>query len=134
MPTLDWFEWGGRHVRMAHATPHGDLFEYLRVDQWEARVGALSEDFVFLGHAHWPGVRLFGKTTIVNPGSVGLARDGGGEACYAVLEEGRVTLKRVPYDVDRTVALLRAASLPLAVIEALERVLRAPRKLPSCGG
>ena len=27
--TLLWFEWGGQHFRMAHATPQGDLFEYL---------------------------------------------------------------------------------------------------------
>src|SRR5579871_6285763 len=28
MPTLDWFEWQGKHFRMAHATPQGDMFEY----------------------------------------------------------------------------------------------------------
>ena len=29
LPTLTWFEWGKQHYRMAHATPQGDLFEYL---------------------------------------------------------------------------------------------------------
>jgi predicted phosphodiesterase len=123
MPTLDWFEWGGRHFRMAHATPQGDLFEYLSADQWGERVKGLDADIVLLGHTHVQGVGSFGKTTVVNPGSVGLARDEGGAACYAVYEGGRVELKRVPYDVNRTIAALRKAPLPRPVIEGLEGVL-----------
>lgn len=124
MPILDWFEWGGRHFRMAHATPQGDLFEYLSMDEWGERVRGLDVDFVLLGHTHLQGMRTFGKTTVVNPGSVGLARDGGGEACYAVMVGDQVTLKRIPYDAERTVALLRAAPLPEQVIEGLAAVLR----------
>ncbi len=130
MPTLNWFEWEGRHCRMAHATPEGDLFEYLPMEQWEERVQGLNEDFILLGHTHLPGVRRFGKKTVVNPGSVGLARDWGGEACYATLEGNNVVPKRVPYNVDRTVAALRSSPLPASVIEGLVRVLRAVRKPP----
>jgi putative phosphoesterase len=124
LPTLDWFEWQGRHFRMAHATPQGDLFEYLPMSRWGERVGGLSEDFVLLGHTHVQGMRHFGSATVVNPGSVGLARDGGGEACYAVFDGREMTLRRTPYDVERTVAALRAAPLPLHVIEGLAAVLR----------
>lgn len=124
MPTIAWFEWAGQHVRMAHATPQGDLFEYLRPDQWGDRVRDLHADCVLLGHTHVQGVRTFGGVTVVNPGSVGLARDGGGEACYAVCAGGEVALRRVPYDVERTVALLDRAPLPRPVIEGLARVLR----------
>jgi predicted phosphodiesterase len=49
MPTLDWFEWEGRHFRMAHATPHGDLFEYLPMDQWEERVREIAADYTRRG-------------------------------------------------------------------------------------
>ncbi len=69
----------------------------------------MDADFVLLGHAHVQGMRALGRITVVNPGSVGLARDGGGEACYAVFEDGHVELKRIPYDVDRTVKALRAS-------------------------
>lgn len=124
MPTLDWFEWGGWHFRMAHATPQGDLFEYLPMDQWEGRVRDITADYVLLGHTHVQGVRTFDATTVLNPGSVGLARDGGGEACYAVLDGGRLTLRRVHYDVDRTVEALRKAPLPRHVVEGLAGVLR----------
>jgi putative phosphoesterase len=124
MPTLDWFEWDGRHFRMAHATPQGDLFEYLPMDQWEDRVRGLDADYVLLGHTHIQGIRAFGKANVVNPGSVGLARDGAGQACYAVFAEGQMELKRVPYDVERTVAALRKSPLAQHVIDGLAAVLR----------
>jgi putative phosphoesterase len=124
MPTVHCFGWEGRSFRMAHATPQGDLFEYLPMDQWEDRVRGLDADFVLLGHTHIQGMRTFGKTTVVNPGSVGLARDAGGEACYAVFAEGQVELKRIPYDVERTIAILRKAPLAQQVIDGLAGVLR----------
>ena len=109
MPTLDWLSWEGRQVRMAHATPQGDLFEYLDMDQWGERVADLDCDFVLLGHTHVQGMRTFGKLTVVNPGSVGLCRDHRGEACYAVYKDGSVQLSRCPYNVGRTVAALRGS-------------------------
>jgi putative phosphoesterase len=124
LPTLDWFECGGKHFRMAHATPQGDLFEYLRIDQWGERVGGLDADFVLLGHTHVQGMAGLGKLTVVNPGSVGLARDCGGEACYAVFSGGKIELKCLAYDVERTVALLQQAPLPQRVIDGLAAVLR----------
>jgi len=123
LPTLDWFEWQGRHFRMAHATPQGDMFEYLAMAQWDERVKGLEEDFILLGHTHIQGMRSFGMQTVVNPGSVGLARDGGGEACYAVYDGSEMLLKRVPYDVNHTLRDLRLAPLPTDVIEGLAAVL-----------
>jgi putative phosphoesterase len=123
MPTLDWFEWEGRHFRAAHATPQGDMFEYLDMEQWDERITGIESDYVLLGHTHIQGMRTVGKVTIVNPGSVGLARDRHGEACYAVYENGTMQLKWCPYNVQRTVAVLRAAPLPQRVVEGLARVL-----------
>lgn len=124
LPTLEWFEWQAIHFRMAHATPQGDLFEYLRAEQWGDHVQGLDGDFVLLGHTHVQGMRTFGKTTVVNPGSVGLARDHNGFACYGIWEEGAVSLRRIPYDVDRTVAALRSAPLPQRVIDGLVAILK----------
>lgn len=47
-------------------------------------------------------------------GSVGQPRDGVAQAAYAILDTVRneLTFRRVPYDVQRTVAKLRAAGLP----------------------
>jgi putative phosphoesterase len=123
MPLVDCFEWEGRQFRMAHATPQGDLFEYLNMDQWSERVAGLKEDFVLLGHTHVQGTGAFDGVTVVNPGSVGLARDHRGRACYAVYRDGQIELKQIPYEVGRTAALLRAAPLSQRVVEGLIAVL-----------
>lgn len=123
MPILDWFAFDGRYFRVAHATPQGDLFEYLSPDRWAERLAGISEDFILLGHTHVQGMRTYGERTVVNPGSVGLARDGGGEACYAVYDSGHVSLKRIPYDVSRTISELHRAPLPAQVVEGLQAVL-----------
>jgi putative phosphoesterase len=73
LPTLKQFEWERKRFRMAHATPQGDLFEYLSMDQWGDRIVGLDEDFILLGHTHVQGMRIFGTVTVVNPGSVGLS-------------------------------------------------------------
>jgi protein phosphatase len=119
LPVVNDFGWQGKSFRMAHATPQGDLFEYLALDQWGERVKDLDADFVLLGHTHVQGSRTFGKLTVVNPGSVGLARDRAGEACYAVYDGDRLELRRIPYDVSRMVAALRRAPLPEQVVEGL---------------
>lgn len=124
MPTIDWFEFDGRHFRMTHATPQGDMFEYLSADQWADRIAGLDADFILLGHTHVQGQRQFGRVTVVNPGSVGLARDTPGLACYAVYESGTMSRKRIPYDLDRTIAALRHAPLSQSVIDGLASVLR----------
>ena len=117
------FEWQGKQFRMAHATPRGDLFEYLDMDQWDQQIAGIEADFVLLGHTHIQGMRTFGKLTVLNAGSAGLARDHQGKACYAVYRDKQMDLRQIPYEVGRTVAALRAAPLPKHVIEGLVRVL-----------
>jgi putative phosphoesterase len=107
LPTLDWFEWDRWHFRMSHATPQGDLFEYLAEDEWEQQVKGLDSNYVILGHTHIQDMRRIGHLSVVNPGSVGLNRDGSGTACYAVHDGDGMTLKRVAYDFHRTIASLR---------------------------
>lgn len=123
LPTLSEFEWEAKHFRMAHATPQGDLFEYVGMDHWGDRLQGVDADFVLVGHTHVQGMKTFGRITVANPGSVGLARDGCGEACYAVFQNGQMHLKRLPYDVERTLEALRAAPLPPPVIRGLAGVL-----------
>ena len=48
---------------------------------------------------------------MVNVGSVGQPRDGIPRASYAIIEDGRVELRRIAYNVGRAVARLR--DLPL---------------------
>jgi protein phosphatase len=123
MPKLSRFTWDNRRFLMAHATPQGDLFEYLDMERWRACVAGLNVAYVLLGHTHVQGMQVCDDVTVVNPGSVGLARDCPGQACYAVYAEGQVQLKRIPYDLDRTLAALRTSPLPPHIVQGLTAVL-----------
>jgi protein phosphatase len=61
---------------------------------------------------------------IVNPGSVGQPKHGSCEACYAVWEDGNITLKSRPYDVERTVGRLLALPIDQGIRNQLADVLR----------
>jgi diadenosine tetraphosphatase ApaH/serine/threonine PP2A family protein phosphatase len=60
----------------------------------------------------------------VNPGSVGQPRDGDPRASYAVIDDGRVTLKRAAYDIERTISDLRKLRLEEDVTSRLIAILR----------
>ena len=124
LPTIDWFEWDGRHFRISHATPQGDLFKCLTPHEQERLVRDLGSDYVILGHTCIQDVRRVGLLTLVNPGSVGLSHDASGKACYAVFDGENVTLKRVTYEFARTIAALRTSPLPRSVVRHLELALR----------
>ncbi|MHB0958811.1 MAG: metallophosphoesterase family protein [Pirellulaceae bacterium] len=123
MPMTCRFQCDEKCFLMSHATPHGDMFEYLDMNKWSERVSNLNADFVLLGHTHLQGMRVCDDVTVVNPGSVGLARDYPGQACYAVYTGGHMQLKRIQYDVDRTLAMLRKSPLPQQIVQGLAAVL-----------
>jgi hypothetical protein len=54
----------------------------------------------------------------------GEARDGDPRASYAVIEDGRVTLRRAAYDIERTIADLRKLRLEDDVTSRLVTILR----------
>jgi len=62
-----------------------------------------------------------GKRYFLNVGSVGQPRDGDNRACYAVLEDERVTWHRVAYDYRSTMDRIRATGvLPEVLARRLE--------------
>jgi putative phosphoesterase len=124
LPRTETFVWEGRRFCMAHATPQGDLYEYLTPEQWKDHLTGIEADYLLLGHTHVQGMRSFGNLMVVNPGSVGLARDTPGQACYAVYERRAIVLKRAAYRVEKTLEDLRAAPLPKDVIAGLTTMLR----------
>jgi hypothetical protein len=93
------------------------------MDQEVEQVEGLDSDCVHLGHTHNQMMRIFGGATVVNPGRVGLARDGRSEARYVLFENGRMALKRIAYGLDCTLAALRAVPLPADVTDRLAAVL-----------
>lgn len=120
----------GSGIHLVHATPRDPLYEYLARDAdesiWRAAVGVLAEreEWLFVGHTHRPFMRKVGKLTVINPGSLGMPIDGDPRACYAVWEDGEVSLKRLKYDVERAVKRLSDSGLPKDVAIKMGAVLR----------
>ncbi|WP_285906987.1 metallophosphoesterase family protein [Pseudodesulfovibrio pelocollis] len=130
--------------RMVHGTPPDSVSEYL----WrhETNMGEIfaryPEEFCFVGHTHdlmrftyQPGIgaspRLAlppGETVLepglrhlINVGAVGQPRDGDNRAKYVLFDTATrtVTLRRVPYDIAATVALIEARGFPRAFADRL---------------
>lgn len=126
LPTMRMLTLGGYRFLLVHASPRDPLDEYMPPDAsaWATRIGSLPVDFVLVGHTHVQYQLSVGNITVVNPGSVGLPRDGDPRARYAIIEDGTVHLKQVPYDIDRTIAALRQTPLPLLAKQMLTDIYR----------
>lgn len=80
---------GGKRLTMIHANPWASTFDYLyRGNPLFGRCDELDTDYLVLGHTHVPMVARFGRTLVVNPGSLMLSRDPGahGLLTYAMLD------------------------------------------------
>lgn len=124
---------------LVHGTLRGPVWEYMYSPETVlAHLARQSTRFGLVGHTHVPalavedpsqegGCGLYrlgdgatislapeGPRLVVNPGSVGQPRDGDRRAAYAVLDtvEGRITLRRVEYEVAATQRLMGEAGLP----------------------
>jgi predicted phosphodiesterase len=110
-----------------HGSPRDPVREYvlstdgfLNPDKLRAIFDTF-EGVAIAGHTHHPGLHdenlrfhglngaeqltmelPAGKRFFVNVGSVGQPRDSDNRACYAILEDERVTWRRVPYDFQAT--------------------------------
>ncbi|MHB1687173.1 MAG: metallophosphoesterase family protein [Ignavibacteriaceae bacterium] len=122
MPAIDKIEDDITSFYLAHASPQGDMFKYLDQDEITGELEGIIADYILVGHTHVQYKKTFDYEMVVNPGSVGLARDGG-QACYAVYEDGEIHLKRIEYDVDKTIADLMRSPLPQSIKDGLKKVL-----------
>jgi predicted phosphodiesterase len=116
----------GVRYLFVHATPSDPLYRYLgaQPDDWHWEVAGLDVDVVMVGHTHQQFGLHSGGCRVVNPGSVGQPKDGDPCAAYAVIEDGRLTLERAEYPVDRTIRALEAEGLPGDVVGVLASLLR----------
>ena len=117
---------GGLAIHLVHATPRDPMDEYLGPEPlgWKARLHGIDADIVCVGHTHVPFHLVLGPTQLVNPGSVGQPRDGDPRCSYAIIEDGRIHLRRVEYDVEETIRHMREAGIDLEAVELAARVLR----------
>jgi diadenosine tetraphosphatase ApaH/serine/threonine PP2A family protein phosphatase len=126
---------------LVHASPvEPQDWDYLLTaeDGYEA-LSAFATRVCFVGHSHCPGAWSIGSSGpahepravevelergrryLVNVGSVGQPRDGDPRATYAVwnVNDHRVTIRRVAYDVATARRKILAAGLPRSLAERL---------------
>jgi len=132
LPQTATLDASGCRLFAVHASPRDHFYRYtLTPDAPDQHLREETEgvpaDIVLLGHTHLPMARRVDGRLVVNPGSVGQPRDGNPHAAYAVIEDGDVTLKRIDYDVERTIRDLRAMPIPAAIVDGLTSILRAGR-------
>jgi putative phosphoesterase len=80
---------GGKQLCMVHGSPWEPHSDYLHASSAAfQRADELGADFLILGHTHVPMVKRFGRTLVVNPGSLGESREAGERqmVSYAVVD------------------------------------------------
>lgn len=120
---------------LVHASPRDPLDEFARPDPsfWAPRLESIDAQVICVGHTHQPYVLEVGDKLVINPGSVGLARDGDPRLSYALIENRRVDLRRVEYPIDEPIRLVQESRLPEQAKNLLTEVYRTgtlPRELP----
>jgi putative phosphoesterase len=109
----------GSRVHVAHGAP-GKPDEYTYPEDFRPELLS-GEDVLILGHTHEQALSEFDEGTVVNPGSVGLPRDGDLRSGYAVLnlETMEIDLYRVEYSYEDVQKRAREFGLPEAVIDGV---------------
>jgi putative phosphoesterase len=90
----------GRRLLLVHGSPGDPLEGSVRPDADLSGWDELPYDAVFMGHTHRPFARRRGRMLVANPGSVGLPRDTGTLASFAIFDSatGDCAHVRVPFD------------------------------------
>lgn len=119
----------GRRYLLVHATPRDPLDEYVMKDPetWAKRVRGCEADIVCVGHTHMQFNLVVDGVVVLNPGSVGQPRDGDPRAAYAIIDGGKIELRRIEYPVEEAVARVEAAPLPDRAKAMLAESLRRGR-------
>ncbi len=125
---------------LVHSTPKEPEEWHYLLTLWDAEINFhyFDNKFCFLGHSHYPFViekllsgelvaykeaAVMGKTEryIMSVGSVGQPRDGDPRACYAIVNDEKMEIIRVPYDIEAVQKKMIKEGLPLFLSERLSR-------------
>ena len=126
LPATAQREVDGKRFFLCHATPSDPLFRYGPREPafWAGELAAVNADVLLVGHTHLPFILDVNGQRVVNPGSVGQPKHGRSEACYAVWEDGGITLKLQPYNVETTVGRMLGLPIEESIRQQLAGVLR----------
>jgi putative phosphoesterase len=74
----------------------------------------LGQPIAVYGHIHRSFIREVGGVIVANSGSVSMSYDGDRRAAYLLVDDLRVSIRRVEYDVNREIQAMLARGLPHA--------------------
>lgn len=127
LAVIRWLVFENRNLLLAHGQvgDHGGPGLESEQRAWARRAGETGADIVVLGHSHLPRIERLGRTTFVNPGSVGKPVDGDPRAACGVVEitpaDVHARILRVSYDIEENARALIAAGLPEEIADQLRR-------------
>lgn len=109
----------GDGVLVVHANPLNmdeHLPPTLSAAELEPYLRGVETEIVVFGHLHTPYIRPVNGKVLVDVSSVGHPKDRDRRAAYTIMtwdgDRRSIEQVRVPYDIDRTIALLRASDMP----------------------
>ncbi len=83
-------------------------------DELRSLYAPLGQPFVIYGHIHRPFIRTVAGLTVANSGSVGLPYDGDRRACYLLVDDAKIEIHRVEYDIEKELIALKNSGIPHA--------------------
>jgi diadenosine tetraphosphatase ApaH/serine/threonine PP2A family protein phosphatase len=130
-----------KDIGLVHGSPREPLWEYITsVPAARANLAVMEHRIGLHGHTHIPvafvdddgrvaavgphdgsELELRGRRALLNPGSVGQARDGDPRASYAIFDpqSDRMTWHRVAYDIAAVQAGMQKVGLPPSLVARL---------------
>lgn len=117
---------GQTRCRLCHALPSDPPFTNYPspVEHWEDECRRVGASVVLVAGGHVSYGRKVGSTIVANPGSLGQPRSGEPVASYAVLKDGKLSLRSFHYPVNLTAEKVRAMPISAAIRSELIEVLR----------
>jgi putative phosphoesterase len=116
------------NVKMVHGGWTDPIDEYL-YEPNEDYFNKIEGDIFISGHTHIQQLHHFGTKTYCNPGSVGMPRDNDPRSAYAIVENGKISLHRVAYDMQKVFDLMELAGFNDYYYGGLKSGARNLRKL-----
>jgi len=92
-------------VLFVHGSPNDFTNEYVYPNSDLSKFH-VSEDFVFMGHSHYPFIREYNDSTFINVGSCGLPRDDGRYGSFSTFNPHNKQVILYRYSIDGSLASL----------------------------
>ena len=117
---------GGTRFYLVHAMPTNPLYGYCPKDSglWGKELEWVRADVLVVGHTHTPFISRIGNKTIVNPGSLGQPKTGRPLVCYAIWQDGQISLREYQYPLADTIDEIRNMPVSQDVQDGLIGVLK----------